>query len=477
MGPTAVVDRGPLIVSVTEAGELEAERQKIISNELSWPVIIRELVDEGTLVKEGDTIIEFECKELLDAIAQQEIHVTQARNSHTQASQDLELTRKETANAVAKAKQAVIDANLDEKKYLEREFAITRSQKNAEIALAEGNLTLAEAKLEFMNKANADPELEEPYSANEIEAQKIEVDRLKLEHEKATSELEMLDTYDHPRRLRDLKTGISDAQMALERAELEHRNKILIGEADTQAKKHTFDMRKEKLTEYREDEKKLVVKAEKAGLVVYDTGRRHWQSQVRIAVGEKITPKQQLMVIPEMETLQIKTKVYEAVIDQVTAGVPAHISLDAKPGLRLTGKVTKVAPLPDSQNRWLNPGVKVFDVIVKLDEPIEGLKPGMTAQVELVLAELADVLSLPVAAIFTEQDKTFCYRVNSGRCEEAPVKLGRMNDRRVEIVSGLKEGDKVLLSPPPEMPGEEREEAPEAGPPPGAEADLEGASP
>ena len=140
------------------------------------------------------------------------------------------------------------------------------------------------------------------------------------------------------------------------------------------------------------------------------------------------------------------------------------------------GEVTKVAPLPDSQNRWLNPGVKVFDVIVKFGEPVEGLKPGMTAQVELVLAELPDVLSLPVAAIFTEQDKTFCYRVNSGRCEEVLVKLGRMNDRRVQIVSGLKEGDKVLLAPPPEMPGEEREEPPEAAPPPGAEADLEGAS-
>ena len=47
---TARVQAGPLVVTVTETGELEAERQKIISNELQWPVIIRSMVDEGTLV-------------------------------------------------------------------------------------------------------------------------------------------------------------------------------------------------------------------------------------------------------------------------------------------------------------------------------------------------------------------------------------------------------------------------------------------
>ena len=72
----------------------------------------------------------------------------------------------------------------------------------------------------------------------------------------------------------------------------------------------------------------------------------------------------------------------------------------------------------------------------------------MTAQVELVLARLVDVLSVPVAAVFTEQEKTFCYRVNGGRPEQVNVKVGRMNDKRVEIASGLAKGDRVLLAPP-----------------------------
>ena len=57
---------------------------------------------------------------------------------------------------------------------------------------------------------------------------------------------------------------------------------------------------------------------------------------------------------------------------------------------------------------------KVFSVIVKLDQRVEGLKPGMTAEVELVLARLVDVLSVPVAAVFTEQEKTYCWRLDGG---------------------------------------------------------------
>jgi HlyD family secretion protein len=207
-------------------------------------------------------------------------------------------------------------------------------------------------------------------------------------------------------------------------------------------------MKQDKLGEQLEDANKLVVIAEQAGLVVYDNGQRGWNPTARVAVGEKFYPRQQVLVIPEMGTLQVKTKVYEASIDQVHSGVPAFITLDARPEMKLSGKVSKVAPLPDSQNRWLNPGVKVYDVTIAFDQMPENLKPGMTAQVEMVLAKLPDVLSVPVAAVFGEQERTFCHRVWGGKVEKVDVKIGRTNDKRVEILSGLAEGDEVMLAPP-----------------------------
>jgi HlyD family secretion protein len=140
--------------------------------------------------------------------------------------------------------------------------------------------------------------------------------------------------------------------------------------------------------------------------------------------------------------------VFAAVIDQVEKGQRAYIRLDSRPDLVLTGEVESVGVLPSKQDRWLSPDVKVFEVFIKLDNKPEGLKPNLTAQVEIVLAELKDVLHVPVAAVFTEQELTYCWRLASEKPARAPIKVGRMNDAQVEVVSGLNEGDRVLLKPP-----------------------------
>jgi RND family efflux transporter MFP subunit len=448
-GPTARVTRGQLIVSVTESGEVEAERRKVISNQLQWPVTIKSVVEEGSLVREGETIVVFECKELEDAIARKEIDVTNADNAHTQARESLVLKKREVDNQVRKALQAVKDANSDLLRYIEGEGPTKLGDTEAEIRTAQRDLALARQKLDFKLKVNADKQLKSPFSDNEIEADKLYVERLNLALQKALNARDMLVKYDHPRQVAKLKMAVEDAVLALARARLEAKSQVLQAEADASAKNATLQMQQKSLADLKEQAAKLVVKAEKEGLVVYDTGGNWWRGdQISVDVGAKINSRQQIMIIPDMSTLQIKTKVYESIIDQVTAGLPAHVRLDARPDAAFPARVAKVAVLPDSQNRWLNPGVKVFKVIVKLAEPVEGLKPGMTAQVEVELARLNGVLSVPVAAVFTEQEQTYCYKRLGGSPRRMPVKVGRMNDTRVEIVSGLAEGDEVLLAPP-----------------------------
>ena len=463
-GPTAIVTRGPLVVSVTESGEIEADRRKVISNELQWSVVIKSLVGEGATVQEGDEIIVFECKELMDAITKQRLTVTDANNLYTQSHQNAVLKRKEMANTIRKAEQAVQEAQEDLRRYEEAAGPTDVADARSAIFVAKQDLALAEDQLNFKLKVNRDKELNSPFSENDIEAEKLKVERLKLAYKKATTALDMLLKYDHPRQLRQLKMAVDDAELALERAKLEAQGEILMAEANEMAKQAALKMQTDQLNEWEEEAKKLVVKAEKEGLVVYDTGG-DWRrpTNVVVEVGAKISPRQQLMIIPDMTTLQIKTKVYESIIDQVKRGQPAYVRFDARPDAILPGRIDSVGVLPSSQHRWLNPGVKVFEVIVKLDEEFGDLKPGMTAQVEIELARLKDVLSVPVAAVFTEQEKTYCYRVDGGQLSRVEVRVGRMNDTRVEIISGLEAGDEVALSPPPTVEaGKERpaEEAP-----------------
>ena len=452
-GLSARAIMGDLPVSIKENGEIEAERRKIIANDLSWPVIILELVDEGTRVEKGQTIVKFECKELIDAIEREDLEVTSAENRHTQARNNLELKEKEMANRVLKAQRAKDDAAEAREVYKLHDYPIEVSEKENAVTINQQDLELAEDKLEFKERVNQMPELEEPFSKNDIRADKLEVLRLTNRVQQAKLELEKLQKFEHARRLRELDESVDDAEIEFKRAELDAKNQLLNAKGDEDTARRTYEMRKNKLDELREDEKKLPVIAEQAGLVVYDTGRRsRWQtSSTVVGVGEKIQPRQQIMVIPDMSSLHIETKVYEAMIEQVYAGIPAFIRLDAKPGVVLNGKVSKVAPLPDSQNRFLNPGVKVYSVMVEFDEIADELKPGMTAEVELVLAELKNVLTVPIAAVFTDQGQTVCYRKSGRHYRRAAVEVGRMNDRRVEIRSGLSVGDEVMLVRPPEL--------------------------
>ena len=450
LGPAVAVTRGPLVYSVTESGEVEAERRKVIANELRYPAIIKSVVLEGTAVKEGDTIIEFECKELIDDIEKGKITVTAAEDANTQARENLLLKKEEVGAAVRTAKQAMVDANSNLKKYIEIEGQTKLDDANSAIATAKQDLLLAQAKLDFKLKVNADEELKSPFSKNDIEAEKLGVFKLGLAEKKAKNALVMLMEYDHPRQIKTYEIAVENAKLALLRAQLESRSGISKAEAALAAAKATFEMQDRQLKEMLEDVGKMVIKADKEGLVVYDTGSSRWYStDARVEIGAKINPRQQLMIIPDLTTLQIRTKVYEAIIDDVRPGLTAHVKLENKPDQTFSGKIIRVGVLPDSQNRWLNPGVKVFSIIVKLDQDIEGLRPGMSSEVEIELAKLDNVLSVPVASVYSEQDKTFCYRVDdSGGYERAPVQLGRMNNTHVQILSGLQPGERVLLAPP-----------------------------
>lgn len=449
VGPVAIATRGELVISITENGEVEAKTSTKIANELHWPVVISQVVPEGTLVKKGDIIITFECQELKDALDRQQLVVTEAESSYTQASERLSLARKQMENKVKRSQEAVIDAESALSQYIEFDAPLAAKNAQSDVQVAQRDLALAQDKLEFKLKVNKDPELNSPYSVNEIKSETLSVERLRLSQEKALAQLDMLSKYEHPRKLRALNMKVADTQLELEKDRLEAKTEIAAMTANERSRKEALDKQKEQLASLLVKQEKLTVRAEQAGLVVYNSGRNRRGDNI-IEVGEKVEPNRQLMIVPDMQTLQVRTKVYESMIEQVARGLPALVRLDSKPTLVLNGTVQDVSVLPDS-SQWWSPDVKIFSVIVKIEAENHGLKPGMTAQVEMVLARLgSDTLSLPVAALFSEQEENYCWRVRGGVTEKVPVKIGRMSDTRVQILEGLSEGDMIRLSQPPQ---------------------------
>ena len=103
----ATVTREDLTVTLIESGELQAEKSDVITNKIRWEVIIEDLAEQGTSVKEGDVIVRFSCKELEEAILRLELDVESARSQLIQAEADLEQKKHEVRERLRLADQAL----------------------------------------------------------------------------------------------------------------------------------------------------------------------------------------------------------------------------------------------------------------------------------------------------------------------------------------------------------------------------------
>lgn len=211
---------------------------------------------------------------------------------------------------------------------------------------------------------------------------------------------------------------------------------------------------------------KCTLRAKKTGLVVYGSGRddmMYYGDQERIREGATVRERQAIITIPDMTHMAVIVKIHESYIKKVKKGQKVRITVDAFPDKVLTGEVTKVGVLPDSMNRWMNPDLKVYLTTIAIDSTHDWVKPGMSAKVEILVNRLEDVVYVPVQAISPDDGKHFCYLAGGDRRE---VEIGEFNDEFIEVKSGIKAGDRVLLRAPEsgEGAGETKEGKPEQKP-------------
>jgi multidrug efflux pump subunit AcrA (membrane-fusion protein) len=181
--------------------------------------------------------------------------------------------------------------------------------------------------------------------------------------------------------------------------------------------------------------------APKSGLVIYPTAAA-WKDTPDVAEGVGVSHDQVLLIMPVLDTMQVQIGVHEAVVDTVRPGLPATITL---PDDVVEAKVTDVANIARPLGSWSSNVVKYETVIELPTTP--GLKPGMSAGVEILIATHKDALSVPVSAVVDTSTGPFCWISTPNGPKKQQVILGDSNDIFVVVVQGVKEGDKVFLHP------------------------------
>jgi RND family efflux transporter MFP subunit len=186
------------------------------------------------------------------------------------------------------------------------------------------------------------------------------------------------------------------------------------------------------------------------GLVVYaNVGRP--EDGKKVEIGMTPYEGQPLMYLPDITSMQVETEVNEMDVEKVKVGQPVAITLDAVPDAKFTGKVATIGSLAQhkvSKVSGKRTGVKVFDVIVDVVDADARLRPGLSANAQILIDEFKGVTYAPVESIFNDNGKTIVYVKRGHRARQVVVDCGTSNDKYVIIRSGVQPGDKVFLGQP-----------------------------
>jgi RND family efflux transporter MFP subunit len=188
------------------------------------------------------------------------------------------------------------------------------------------------------------------------------------------------------------------------------------------------------------------------GTVVYanDPNRFGGRNVPQIEEGATVRERQIIFSVPDFtRPMRVNTKIHESIVDRLRPGLTARVQVDAFPDQTFTGVVEDVAPLPDPSS-FFSSDIKVYTTHVTIEKGLPGLRPGMTARVEILVNELDNVLSVPTQAVVWYDGKDhLAVKTPDGRIDWREVTLGLSDGKMVEIKEGLKSGETVASDPAP----------------------------
>lgn len=170
-------------------------------------------------------------------------------------------------------------------------------------------------------------------------------------------------------------------------------------------------------------------------------------------VGEVVAPfgaaanaRAAVVTLADMNSLMVEADVAESNLDKVYQGQPCEISLDAIPDRRFPGEVHMIVPTADRAKATVLTKVKFL-------ETDDRILPEMSAKVAFLSRPLGagenqPRLAVSKNALVNRKDRTVAFIVEKGQVKETPVKVGPPLGDLVEVLGGLKEGDRVVVNPP-----------------------------
>jgi len=402
MTETAVVERGDLSVTVEAAGSLTPPTEIT----LAFPVAgkLYEIpVSEGQTVKQGDLLARLEDNIQAEAdfqalftsagIAQSELAAVNAQEALDDAINDLKYLIGSVTyyweEQLAQSEQTLITLNVDSNASTEQK---AEAQKTVDDSHRKRDYFLAQ-NIDYLEK-------EDNYFVDDSD---IALARANLENAKiilldANAALEIVKS--GPSALQAPLTALGPELARLESTRLNMENTRLTAQAD--------------------------------GVV----------TTLYYQAGEFANPGTPVISLTDVSILEADVNLDETDVVRIATDMTVVVTVDAFPGMEMSGKVIEIAPTANIQS-----GVVLYSVTVRLDPTDLPLRSGMTINVIFPIEQRNDILMVPFRSIETEGGQAYLTRVTvSGlEAERVAVTMGLITDTQIEILSGIEEGDVITV--------------------------------
>ena len=421
---TAVVRRDTLQITVDATGNL-APRAEVSLAFLSSGRVTEAPVEVGDVVEAGDVLARLDDADAREAVANAEFQVTQAEIN--------------LASAQIEAESGLSRANLDAAQVGYDEAVALAAIPGAQLTSARVGLEQAQDGLDDAQEdydtawdSARDWELDIRWKKAALESERegteraLESAQYDLEIAQASYSLAVAGLTEE--NVQNAWTKVLNAQVALESESLQLKQLEL-----------SLSQAQLSLESARRALEETILVAPVSGTV----------TEMNVRVGEMSgTGQAAVVVISDLETLVVDVNLDETDVAQIAVGQEVLVGVDAFPDAKLTGKVTDIAPVAETQS-----GVVLYPVTVQLalTDPSTSsgqgfpVRAGMMADVEIVTADQEGALIVPLRSVHTEEGQSYVYRMAGAQIERVEVELGLMTDTEIEITAGLEEGDVVSV--------------------------------
>lgn len=430
--------RANLATTVSATGNLEAVAQLTLAFRSTGGRVAQVLVTEGQAVKKGDLLAALETNDLTLALAQAKaaLQIGQAQLEKLQTpatADDLAAARAVVKVAEASINGSTATLNSAQANYRQLLADLTPAEKTvneARVRQAQANLTLAQhAYNEVKNQANIG-----------MLPQSAQLEQATVAYELARAQADLATQDPNQAQVAAAQNQIALAQVSVQQAESNLINaqnalqKLIDGAKETDLAIAQAQVLQAQLAQL-QAENNLT----NAQLVAPQDGII---SQVNLRVGELTSSAQPAIILTDLHNLEMKIWIDELDMRQIEIGQPAQMTIEALPGVSLTGKVTEISPTARKVS-----GVIAYEVTILPEATDAPLRAGLSATAVITTAQVADSMLLPnrFIQIDHQTNQAFVYKLVNQAPTLQEIQLGLRNERESQIVSGLSSDDEIVL--------------------------------